>query len=196
MSDVKPETTTEVTPVIVPVIKQQGKYEARNTRNSSRNGRDRGDRRSDRKEEKDPYDFKIVEVRRVSKMFKGGRRMKLSVAVVVGDKKGQVGIGIGKGDDVRSAQEKAITQAKKNLVLIPLKGNTIPHEVNFKFKASRIFLKPAAPGTGIVAGSSVRMVAEVAGINDVLSKILGGNNKITNAYATVKALASLRSTRL
>lgn len=171
----------------------QNRPDSRGHRPGNRN---RNDRRTDRKEERDPYEFKLVHVRRVSKMYRGGRRMKLSVVVVVGDKKGQVGIGTGKGDDVKTAQEKAIAQAKKNLVMINLKGNTIPHEVDHKFKASRILLKPAAPGTGIIAGSSVRMVAEVAGINDVLSKILGGNNKITNAYATVQALASLRSTRL
>ncbi len=193
------EVTTETTEVKVNTQPQQPQKGGQRSdskggqRGQGRNNRDRGDRRE---KEKDPFDFKLVEVRRVSKMFKGGRRMKLSVVVVVGDKKGRVGIGLGKGDDVRSAQEKAIAQAKKNLVLIPLKGNTIPHEVNHKFKASRVFLKPAAPGTGIVAGSSVRMVVEVAGINDVLAKILGGNNKITNAYATIQALASLRSTRL
>ncbi len=193
MSDV---TTTETKEVKVNIQPQQGQqYSGRPQRGHGRNN-NRSDRRDKPEKEKDPFDFKLIEVRRVNKMYKGGRRMKLSVVVVVGDKKGRVGIGLGKGDDVKTAQEKAISQAKKNLVLIPLKGNTIPHEVTHKFKSSRIMLKPAAPGTGIVAGSSVRMVAEVAGINDVLSKILGANNKITNAYATIQALSSLRATRL
>lgn len=129
-------------------------------------------------------------------MHQGGRRMKISVVVVVGDKKGRVGIGVGKGDDVRSAQDKATNNAKKSMIFVKLKGNTIPHETIFKYKSSRIFLKPAAPGTGIVAGSSVRQVAEVVGISDVLGKILGADNKITNAYATIYALAALRTTRL
>lgn len=158
--------------------------------------RPRRDRRDDEKKEKDPFEHKIINIRRVSKMYKGGRRMKLSVFVVVGDKKGRVGVGLGKGDDVRRAQEKAITAAKKNLIMVPLKGNTIPHEVLFKFKASKVLLKPASPGTGIIAGSSMRLVAEVAGINDLLGKIIDGNNSITNAYATVMALGQLRSTKL
>jgi small subunit ribosomal protein S5 len=165
-------------------------------RNTGKIRSKRGGRDNDKKRDQDQFEHKIIHIRRVNKMFKGGRRMKLSVFVVVGDKKGKVGLGLGKGDDVRSAQEKAISAAKKNLIMVPLKGNTIPHEVLQKFRASRVLIKPAAPGTGIVAGSSMRMVAEVAGINDMLGKILGSNNKISNAYATVYALNSLRSSRL
>lgn len=153
-------------------------------------------KRSDKREEKDPFDHKIIDIRRVTKMYKGGRRMKISVFVVVGDKKGKVGLGIGKGSDVRSAQEKAISRAKKSLVFVQLKGNTIPHEVKFKFRAASVLIKPASPGTGVIAGSSMRMVAEVAGIKDILGKVLGANNQITNAYATLGALQSLRLTRL
>ncbi|MBE0573590.1 30S ribosomal protein S5 [Candidatus Dojkabacteria bacterium] len=156
----------------------------------------RPDRKERSEEKKDQFENKLITIRRVTKMHKGGRRMKISVVVVVGDKKGRVGIGVGKGEDVRSAQDKAVSQAKKNLVFVNLKGNTIPHEIEFKYKSSRILLKPAAPGTGIVAGSSVRQVAEVVGIHDVLGKILGADNKVTNAYATIYALAALRNTRL
>lgn len=138
------------------------------------------------------FDIKIIDIRRVSKMTKGGRTMKLSVFVAVGDKNGSVGLGLGKGEDVRQAQDKAILNAKKNMVKIRLKGNTIPHNVNYKYKAARVFLKPAVEGTGIVAGSSVRLIAEVAGVQDMLSKILGTNNKITNAYAMLNALASMK----
>lgn len=152
--------------------------------------------KSVKSQEKDPFDHKIIDIKRVTKMYKGGRRMKISVFVAVGDKKGRVGLGIGKGLDVKSAQDKAIAQAKKGLVFIQLKGNTIPHEILTKFKSSKVMLKPAAPGTGIVAGSSVRQIVEVAGISDVFGKILGSNNKITNSYATVKALSMLRNTRL
>ncbi|MFS8130803.1 MAG: 30S ribosomal protein S5 [Candidatus Dojkabacteria bacterium] len=154
----------------------------------------RDDKRGER--EKDAFETKIIDIRRVTKMFKGGRRMKISVFVAVGDKKGKVGLGLGKGDDVRSAQDKAVVKAKKNMIFIQLKGNTIPHEVLHKFKSSKVLLKPASPGTGIVAGSSMRLVAEVVGINDVLGKIMGADNKITNAYATVQALALLRPTRI
>ncbi len=153
-------------------------------------------KREGKSEESDGFNHKIIDIRRVSRMYKGGRRMRISVFVAVGDGKGKIGLGLGKGDDVRSAQEKAIRKAKKSLVFFPLKGNTIPHDVNSKTGAARVIIKPASPGTGIVAGSSMRMVAEVAGIRDMLGKILGTNNKISNAYATVDALSKLRETRL
>lgn len=167
-------------------------------RRGGSNPKRRNNRRNNRRksEEDDGFDHRIIEVRRVTRMYKGGRRLRLSVFVAVGDKNGRVGLGSGKAGDVRSAQEKAVRQAKKNLVHVPISGNTIPHEVIHKMKAARIMLKPAAPGTGIVAGSSMRIIAELAGIKDVLGKILGTNNKITNAYATVEALQSLRATRL
>jgi small subunit ribosomal protein S5 len=170
----------------------------RNTRKPSRSKRrSRGGKNRKRDDkEKDPYETKILEIRRVSRMFKGGRRMRLSVFVAVGDKKGKVGLGIGKGADVRTAQKKAENQAKKNAVMVPLKGNTIPHEVEQKFKAAKIIMKPAIPGTGVVAGSSMRMIAEVAGISDLRGKILGTNNNITNAYATIEAFKKLRESRL
>ena len=180
-NEVKKSTTTE------------NSYEYRKNTSKVRPKR-RRDERS--KEKDDGIDSKIVEIRRVTRMFKGGRRMRLSVFVVVGDKAGKVGVGIGKGADVRAAQEKAISQAKKNMISFALKGNTIPHDITFKHGAAKIVLKPAAPGTGIVAGSSMRMVAEVAGIKDMLGKIMGTNNKISNAYATVYALDALRETRL
>lgn len=167
------------------------KFERNRGKIRSKRGSDR-----DQKKEKDPFEHKIIKVRRVTKMYKGGRRMKLSVFVVVGDKKGRVGLGLGKGADVKSAQEKAISDAKKNLVLIPLKGNTIPHLVKAKFRAATVLIKPASPGTGIIAGSSMRLVAEVAGVNDMLGKIIGASNQITNAYATMKAFKDLRGSRI
>ncbi len=182
MSDNKPENT---------------RPERRLEKNTSRVRTSRRDSRKDApRKDKDSLESKIISIRRVSKMFKGGRRMKLSVVVVVGDRKGKVGIGVGKGDDVKSAQEKATASAKKKMIMVPLKGNTIPHDILHKFKAAKVLIKPAAPGTGIIAGSSMRIVAEVAGINDMLGKIMGSNNKITNAYATLQALESLKSSRL
>lgn len=148
------------------------------------------------KKAKEEFEFRLIDVKRVTKMYKGGRRMKISVFVAVGDKKGRIGLGIGKSDDVKTAQDKAIARAKKNLIMVPLKNDTIPHPVEKKFGASKIVLKPAAPGTGVIAGSSVRLITELAGIKDVLSKILGTRNKIANAYCTVKALQSLRNTKL
>lgn len=193
-TQVKPETTkVTATQASASVA---NKYERNNNRGRNQRGGRRPDRREKNEEKGEQLDTKIVTIRRVTKMHKGGRRMKISVVVVVGDKKGRVGIGVGKGEDVRGAQDKAVNQAKKNMVFVKLKGNTIPHEITFKYKSSRILLKPAAPGTGIVAGSSVRQVAEVAGISDVLGKILGADNKVTNAYATVYALSALRTTRL
>ncbi|GIW58812.1 MAG: hypothetical protein KatS3mg086_097 [Candidatus Dojkabacteria bacterium] len=147
-------------------------------------------------ETEDTFDHRIIEVRRVTRMYKGGRRLRMSVFVAVGDKNGRVGIGIGKAGDIRAAQQKAIRQAKKNLVHVQLVGNTIPHAVDHKMKAAKVIIKPASPGTGIVAGSSMRIIAELAGIKDMLGKILGTNNKITNAYATIEALQLLRSTKL
>jgi small subunit ribosomal protein S5 len=195
--EVKPqEVKIAPTPLVQPQGQQQGQGGRRFEKNRSKVRSRRDNKSKDDRQEKKQFEHKIITIRRVTKMYKGGRRMKLSVFVVVGDKKGRVGLGLGKGEDVKTAQEKAISQAKKNLIMVPLKGNTIPHEILMKYKSSRVLLKPAAPGTGIVAGSSVRMVAEVAGINDLLGKILGANNKITNAYAAVQALGLLRQTRL
>lgn len=191
----KVEKKEEVKKAAVSTAKSSVK-DTRNLRKNTSKVRQKRRRNKRRDSEDNEYDQKIIEIRRVTRMFKGGRRMRLSVFLAVGDKNGRVGLGIGKGADVRSAQQKAYKQAVKNLVTIDLKGNTIPHELNFKFGAARIMMKPAAPGTGVVAGSSMRMVAEVAGIQDVLGKILGTNNKITNAYATVEGLKSLRGTRL
>ncbi len=146
--------------------------------------------------EDDGFDQKIISIRRVTRMFYGGRRMRLSVFLAVGDRNGRVGLGIGKGSDVRSAQEKAFAQAKTQLIQVPLKGNTIPHDITYKYGAAKVLLKPASPGTGVIAGSSMRLIAEVAGIKDMLGKILGTNNKISNAYATLNALKQLRSSKL
>jgi small subunit ribosomal protein S5 len=176
------------------------KQETRPSRVKSRVGGKRPGKRDRKKrsnKDEDGFANKMISVRRVTRMFKGGRRLRLSVMVVVGDQNGKVGVGLGKGEDVRSAQEKAINAAKKNLIQVPITGNTIPHQVFYKKGASKVLMKPAAPGTGIVAGSSMRMVAEMAGIKDVLGKIIGRtSNNVSNAYATIEALKTLRETRL
>ncbi|MDQ6984956.1 MAG: 30S ribosomal protein S5 [Candidatus Dojkabacteria bacterium] len=144
----------------------------------------------------DKFETKIIKIRRVTRMFKGGRRMRLSVFVAIGDKNGNVGIGLGRGADVRSAQSKAVTNAKKKLISVERKGKTIPHDIFYKKGAAKILMKPASPGTGVVAGSSMRIIAELAGIDDLLGKIQGTNNAISNAYATIEALNELRGKKL
>lgn len=143
--------------------------------------------------ERHEFDKKIVSIRRVTRVNKGGKRMRLSVCLVVGDRKGRVGIGIGKGADVRTAEEKAFNFAVKHLHTIALNKNTIPHEIFYKRGAAKIFMKPAAPGTGVVAGSALRSVLEVVGVKDILTKVIGTNNPINNAYATLDALLDMKA---
>lgn len=137
---------------------------------------------------------KMVQVNRVSKKTQGGDKKSLSVLVVVGDKKGRVGVGLGKAADLRSAVQKATSYAKKHLILVPLVDNrTIPHSITLKRGAARIMFRPAPAGTGIIAGGAVRVVAEAAGISDIVSKILGTNNQASNVYATLEALSKLKN---
>ncbi|MFH0937586.1 MAG: 30S ribosomal protein S5 [Candidatus Daviesbacteria bacterium] len=140
------------------------------------------------------YFEKVVQVNRVSKKTKGGDKRSLSVLVVAGDKKGQVGVGLGKASDVQSAVRKATTYAKKHMIRVPLVDNrTIPHSITLKLGAARVMLKPAPAGTGIIAGGAVRVVVEAAGISDIVSKIIGTNNQASNVYATLEALSRLRT---
>lgn len=133
----------------------------------------------------------VVAINRISKKTKGGNQIRFSALVVVGDKKGKVGVGLSKASDVRSAINKAIAAAKRKIVNVPLKGTTIPCSVREKFSAAVIFLKPAPPGSGIIAGGPVRIVLDSAGIKDASAKILGTQNKISNVYATLKALETI-----
>lgn len=136
---------------------------------------------------------KVVQVNRVSKKTKGGDKRSLSVVVVVGDRKGRVGVGLGKAADVASAVRKAITYAKKHLILIPLRDNrTIPHQVFVKLGAAKVILKPAPVGTGVIAGGAVRVVVEAAGVKDIVSKTLGTSNQASNVYATLEGLKRLK----
>ncbi|MBI4039813.1 30S ribosomal protein S5 [Candidatus Daviesbacteria bacterium] len=142
------------------------------------------------------YFERVVQVNRVSKKTKGGDKRSLSVLVVVGDKKGQVGVGLGKASDVQSAVRKATSYAKKHLLKVPIKdGRTVPHTVMIKLGAARVLIKPAPVGTGIIAGGAVRVVMEAAGISDVVSKILGTSNKASNVYAALGALKLLKEVR-
>ncbi|MBA3758326.1 30S ribosomal protein S5 [Candidatus Saccharibacteria bacterium] len=141
--------------------------------------------------EEKQFDERVVNIDRVARVVKGGRRFRFRALVVVGDKKGKVGIGIAKGADVTTAISKAVEVAKKNFVEITLYKDTIPHEAEAKVGGARILVKPAAPGTGLIAGGVVRTVLEVSGIKNALSKSLGSTNKINTAYATMAALTSV-----
>jgi small subunit ribosomal protein S5 len=143
-------------------------------------------------EPKEELNEKLIYVNRVAKVVKGGKHLRFSALVVVGDGHGQVGIGMGKANEVSQAIQKAGTVAKKNLVNIPLAGTTIPYEVMVKFGAAQVLLKPAAPGTGVIAGGSIRAVLETAGVKDILTKSLGSSNPINVVKATMLALSQLR----
>lgn len=138
------------------------------------------------------FEEKTVQVNRVSKKTKGGNRMSFSVLMVVGDRKGRVGVGLGKATDVTSAMRKASSYAQRHLITVPMRGSTIPHEIRVKVGAARIIIKPAPAGTGVIAGGAVRAVVEAAGIRDIVSKILGTKNRASNVHATFEALKQLR----
>ena len=159
-----------------------------------RNFKGKNDRkdRAPRKEASD-LDKKVVEVRRVTKVVKGGRTLRFSALVVVGDKKGKVGLGIGKSKDVTSAIDKATTIARRNMKLIPIVDGTIPHETTGKYSATNILLLPAPEGTGVIAGGSARAVIEIAGIRNIVTKKHGSSNKINVVKATIEGLLSLKT---
>ena len=155
----------------------------------------RGGRRDDRRNQapQEPKEFEevVIGIDRVARVVKGGRRFRFKALVVVGNKKGKVGVGVSKGQDVQTAVAKATDVAKKHLITVPIVNETIPHDVEVKLSGARVLIKPAAPGTGIIAGGVVRQVIGVTGIRNMLSKSLGSTNKVNIAYATIEALQSL-----
>lgn len=140
----------------------------------------------------DEFDQRTIEISRVTRVMAGGKRMRFRACVVIGDRKGRIGWGIAKGADVSIAIQKSITQARKNMLMVSITNDTIPHEVMVKFKAAKLLLKPAKEGKGLIAGGVVRTILDLAGIKNVVSKTFGSNNKINNVAATFKALGSLR----
>ena len=154
---------------------------------------ERRERRDDREKEKNPFMERVVFINRVSKVVKGGRRFSFTALVVVGDGNGQVGIGYGKSKEVPAAIAKAVEEAKKSFFTVPRVQGTVPHPVQGETAAGVVLLRPASPGTGVIAGGPVRAVLECAGITDVLTKSLGSNNAINMVHATVAALKMLES---
>lgn len=144
------------------------------------------------KREQAEFDQHIVDIARVTRVMAGGKRMRFRACVVIGDKKGRVGMGLAKAKDVPMAVQKAVKKAERDMIRVPLAGDTIPHEIRIKDGSARILIKPAPTGTGIIAGGAVRIVLEYAGVKNVVSKILGANNKVNNVRATIKALSMLR----
>lgn len=156
--------------------------------------RGKGGARGGRRDDREPREFeqKILELARVTRVTKGGKRMRFRASLVIGDRRGRVGFGVAKGADVAMAVEKAFRQAKKNMVTVPLVKETIPHAIERKFAAAIVLLKPAPQGTGLKCGGPARMVLELAGVPNAVSKLMGSSNKINNAKATFMALAALR----
>ena len=163
---------------------------------ASRSGRQgRGGRRDDRRNKRDdaPKEFEevVINIDRVARVVKGGRRFRFKALVVVGNHKNKVGVGVAKGADVQAEIAKATDVAKKHLITIPVANETIPHDMEVKLSGARVLIKPAAPGTGIIAGGVVRAIIGVTGIRNLLSKSLGSTNKVNIAYATIEALNGL-----
>ena len=143
---------------------------------------------------KSEWSERVVSIQRVTKVVKGGKKMSFRAVIVVGNEQGKVGVGVGKAGEVITAVRKGVNDGKKNIISIPLtSSNSIPHPTNGRFGAAKLILRPSAPGSGVIAGSSIRTVLELAGIKNILSKQLGSNNLLNNARATINGLSTLRS---
>lgn len=189
-TEVQPETVKESKPS--KVEKSTVKTYNAEPKTNKKFDKRKNDRQEARKEDSE-FDKKLVEVRRVTKVVKGGKTMRFSALVVVGNKNGLVGVGIGKSNEVPEAVEKASAAAKKNLISVPIVGTTIPHDVIGKFSSSSVHMFSAPKGTGVIAGGSARAVIELAGIKDIVTKSHGSNNKINGVKATIEGLKALRT---
>ncbi len=212
ISEIVPETTAEVSSPPTPVEANLTAVEIRGTAEEpgkekkrsnffGRGGRGGGNRRGPRRDQgkrgdvpvESDYEEKNVEVARVTRVTKGGKRMRFRTLSVIGNRKGRVGFGLAKGVDVAASTAKATAKARKSLMTVPIVNETIPYPVEAKFSAARILLKPAPKGTGIKAGGAVRIVLELAGVPNVVSKILGSKSKLNNVKATFVALKKLKA---
>ncbi|MCK4635501.1 MAG: 30S ribosomal protein S5 [Candidatus Moranbacteria bacterium] len=153
-------------------------------------------KKGNRRRPKPEFEQKLLDLARVTRVVKGGRRFRFRATVVIGNRKGKVGVGVSKGTDVSQAIQKAFADAKKNMITIQLHGNTILHDIRHKLGSARILLKPASEGRGIIAGGAVRSVVELAGIRDIVSKSLGTKNKLNVARATIEALNTIKKVEL
>ena len=153
-------------------------------------------KKGNRRRPKPEFEQKLLDLARVTRVVKGGRRFRFRATVVIGDRKGKVGVGVAKGTDVSQAIQKAFADAKKNAIVIQLHGNTILHDIRHKLGSAKILLKPASEGRGIIAGGAVRSVVELAGIRDIVSKSMGTKNKLNVARATIEALNTIKKVDL
>ena len=192
-----PETEVVEAETVTTEVTQETQKTQENTSEKGRGSRKprRNDRRGIREEVKE-FQEEILAIDRVTRVTAGGRQLRFRVSMVIGDGKGRVGLGIGKAGEVQGAIEKALRDARKNLITFPIVDGTIAHDVTANFKSSAIFIHPAHPGTGIIAGGSARKVFAVAGIKDVIAKQHGAPNTITNTRVTLKALQSLKPSSL
>lgn len=207
MSEEKKDTTTEEKPAVQDTVVEATDSNAQERKPRGAGRRDGGDRRGngggkgrgrkrDRRDEKpqDEFESVIVDLARVTRVMAGGKRMRFRACVLVGDKKGRVGMAVKKGADVQVAVQKATDYAKKHLITVPMTEGTIPHAVTQKHKGAQVLLKPAKAGTGIIAGGPVRVVMEVAGVHNIVAKMQGNSkNKVNNVSAVIHALRSLRT---
>jgi len=152
-------------------------------------------RRSMTPKEPKEFDEEVLQIDRVTRVVAGGRRLRFRATVIIGNRKGRVGMGLGKAGEVAIAIQKGIAKARKNLITVPISRNTIPHPTDQKFKSAKIMMKPASEGTGIIAGGAIRKILDLAGVKNILSKRFGTTNKIANARATIMALKKLKPAR-
>ncbi|HRF28558.1 MAG TPA: 30S ribosomal protein S5 [Candidatus Saccharibacteria bacterium] len=184
------EQTADTTPQAAAPAAAPAQGNRQGGRGQARGGR-RDDRRNQAPQEPKQFEEVVINIDRVARVVKGGRRFRFKALVVVGDRKNKVGVGVSKGADVQAAISKATDVAKKSMITIPVTNTTIPHDAEVKLSGARVLIKPAAPGTGIIAGGVVRQVIGVTGVTNLLSKSLGSTNKVNIAYATIEALKTL-----
>lgn len=198
MSEIKLATNQTVAPVANATDASNNSSARKGGRgNSANRGAAAGNRKNTGRREfaqpENEFDQKIIDLARVTRVMAGGKRMRFRACVAIGNKKGKVGLGLAKGADVTLAITKAVNQAKKKMIDVPLSNGTIPHEIKFKFGAGLILLKPGKQGQGIICGGVVRMISELAGINNISGKIMGTNNNVTNAKCAMLALENLKA---